>query len=172
MKTAPVFMRLGRWYADPCTEATARTVLARIESREQRRRRRGQGSLALRLAALPARAALGEPIEQDYERLTALTARRGTRARALVELVYGQVLMTRRRPGAMAHLNQGFALARHLFAPGDYFVVLKRHTLLALLPPADLPPEPLDGLLTTARVMARMGVRQNQVRHDANDTFG
>lgn len=166
------FLSLGDWYADPCAPDSARQALVRLEYREQQLRRRGRGSLALRLAILLARAALGEEVEPEYQRLAALTALRGTRARAAVELVYGQVLMTRREAGAMVHLEKGFALARHLFAPADYFVVLKRHTLLALLPPAALPPEPLADLLIAARVMARLGARRAPARHDASDTFG
>lgn len=165
-------MSLGRWYADPCTETEAQAALARIAAREQRLHRRGRSSFTLKLAAMLARAALGQDVEQDYLRLSALAARHCTRARALVELIYGQVLITRRRPGAMAHLDQGFALARHLFAPGDYFLVLKRHTALALLPPAELPPEPLETLLTTADVMAHMGMRHHRPHHDSNDIYG
>ncbi|MCK9529802.1 MAG: hypothetical protein M0R77_04465 [Gammaproteobacteria bacterium] len=166
------FFTLGRWYADPCPADAARQALALVEQREQALRRRGRGSLALRLSAMRAQAALGEDVEAEYERLAALVVRRHTRAQALVELVYGQILMSRRRTGAMRHLDRGFALARHLLAPEDYFVVLKRHALLALLPPADLPCAPLADLLTTARVMARLGARRNPPPHDPGDTFG
>jgi hypothetical protein len=166
------FLTLGRWYADPCPANTARQVLNAVEQREQALRRRGRGSLALRLTAMLAHAALGDDVQAEYESLAALTSRRSTRAQALVELIYGQLLITRRRPGAMVHLERGFALAKHLFAPEDYFVVLKRHTLLALLPPADLPAETLANLLTTARVMARLGAHRKRAPHEPNDTFG
>ncbi len=166
------FFTLGGWYADPCPAEAARQALAAVEQREQALRRRGRGSFVLRLSAMLAHATLGDDVEAEYERLAALAARRHTRAQALVELVYGQILMSRRRAGAMVHLDRGFALARHLLAPDDYFVVLKRHALLALLPPADLPGAPLADLLTTARVMARLGIRREPHPHDPGDTFG
>lgn len=166
------FFTLGRWYADPCPADAARQTLVVVEQREQDLRRRGRSSLALRLAAMLAHAALGDDVEAEYERLKALAARRPPRAQALVELIYGQILMAARRPGAMLHLDRGFALARHMFAPEDYFQVLKRHSLLALLPPADLRAEPLEDLLTAARVMARLGARRTPPPHDPGDTFG
>jgi hypothetical protein len=120
--------------------------------------------------ALIARFWLGDDVEPEYQSLAAVARRRRTRSRALVEMVYGQLLMARRRPGAMAHLERAFAEARHLLAPEDYFIVLKRHSLLAQLPPIEASQgEALDALLTTARVIARLAGQRRRA-HDSGDT--
>jgi hypothetical protein len=156
---SPSFCSLGRWHGDPLSREEAARLRARLEAREtERLRRGGRGCFACRLGMLIARFWEAEPIADEYAKLAALARRRHSpRARALLELIYGQLLSARRLPGAGLHLEQGFAEGRNLFAPADYFVVLKRHALLRLLPPGEGAAMDLEGLLTTARVIERMG---------------
>jgi hypothetical protein len=158
------FVSLGRWYAMPLSREQATGLLVRTEEKERERLRRGASCVTCRLARLIARFWLGEPVEHDYQNLAArLQQRRSPRAQALLELIYGQLLLAQRRRGALLHLDRGFAESRHLFAPEDYFVVLKRHALFRTLPAeADGPPLDLEDLLTTARVIERL---QGHRRH-------
>ncbi len=77
---------------------------------------------------------LGRPVAADYEVL--LAGARDDRARALVELVYGQLLVARKRPGALAHLEAGFRLARPWLSAQEYLAVMRRHQQLGRLYPA------------------------------------
>jgi hypothetical protein len=131
--TSARFLTLGRWYATPLT-------------------------LICRLNLLIARYWLDEPVDHAYQTLAAQArARHSPRARALLEVIFGQLLAARRHPEAAHHLERGFSDGRNLLAPADYFVVLKRHALLRLLPPDGAGEAlALEDLLTTARVIERM----------------
>jgi len=155
--TTTRFPTLGRWYATPLSREEAERLHGRLEEREAARVRRARGCFICRLGVLVARFWLDEPVEESYQSLAALARRRRThRAGALLELVYGQLLAARRLPGAMLHLERGFAEGRNLLAPGDYFTVLKRNALLRQLPPThDSAAHELQELLTTARVIER-----------------
>lgn len=157
MRTPP-FVSLGRWYATPLSPEQARQLLARVEAKERIRLRRASSCTACRLVKLIARYWLGECIDADYQAMIArFQKRHSPRARVLLELIYGQLLLARRRRGALPHLERAFAEGRHLFAPGDYFTVLKRHALFRRLPvEADGPALSLEELLVTARVIERL----------------
>ncbi|MDE2089269.1 MAG: hypothetical protein KGJ12_04550, partial [Gammaproteobacteria bacterium] len=100
------------------------------------------------------------------------------RDQALVELVYGQLLMSRKLYGAMEHLTAGFARAANLFAPDEYFSVLKRHALLGHLSLSERPsaPQDLASLLTEAAVIRRLETRgagqHRPAATDASDLTG
>lgn len=165
---------LGMWYADPLDKGQARALLAEGERRRLRAARSGRHCLSAELQQLVAHHWLGRPLEGDYQRL-ALAARGTAHGRALVELIYGQLLMSRRLRGAMRHLERGFSLAHALLAPADYFLLLKRHSLLGRLPlgKQPLPAESLHGLLATAAVIARLQPQQRPKRaHDPDDLYG
>ncbi len=129
---------LEGWHADP-------------RPREDLRLLEGQGGIA----RLIARFQLGLPTAAD---LLALREGACARERALVELVWGQLLMSRRLSGAMEHLARGFDIARPFLSNRAYFALLKRHRLLARLPlfPAPRPAQCLEALLTEARVIERL----------------
>jgi len=167
---------LGRWYAEPLTATQAQQLLDKSTRRLEGRLRHGGNTLCCRLAQMQARFWLGKPIEEYYLSLHHL-ASRSAHGLALLELVYGQLLISRRLGGAVMHLQRGFELARPLFAPGDYFQVLERHRLLRQLPLSDTPgpAESLQQLLTTARVIERLErpeERRGSYRHDRHDTYG
>ncbi len=139
---------LGEWYAVPLDPA-AREVLARCVATSD--------SLVQRFGGLISAFWSGADPAMAYESLGGLLGEEG-RERALLELVQGQLLMSRRLPGAMDHLDRGFRLAVPWLGARDYFRVLKRHELLRELPPAvsPQPPRDLDALLTEARVIRRL----------------
>ena len=89
---------------------------------------------------------------------------------ALLRLVQGQLLMSVRLAGAMAHLDAGFQAAAPFLAPHDYFILLRRHELLRRLPLGDRPRTPagLEALLVEARLRGR----RRAFRHRPGDTIG
>ena len=154
---------LGHWYAEPLDHETARRLLERSHGHR----------LTTRLRALTARFHLGESVEGDYRLLTAeLHAR--PHAAALLELIYGQLLISRKLRAGKDHLKRGERLATRLFTSGDYFRVVERHELLAELALGDTPSPalPLNSLLTEARVIRRLrGPRRPVPVSDHSDTM-
>jgi hypothetical protein len=87
----------------------------------------------------------------------------------LLELVYGQLLISRKLQPATIHLEQGFMRAACYLDSGDYLRLLRRHELLGYLVLTDTPadPQPLDALLSEAAVIRRL--RENTGRRNEND---
>jgi len=98
----------------------------------------------------------GEPIDTNHQTLTKTADSRYEQA--LVELIYGQLLLSRKLNGTMAHLEAGFAEAAPLLGAAEYFTVWRRHALLAYLPLFDTvrPPQGLDDLFAEAAVIRRL----------------
>lgn len=165
---------LGSWHAEPLDVSAARALLARA----QQRQRRGQRQRRCRTCALQeliARCWLGEEIGTLYRHALPLQ-QRSAHARALLEIITGQLLLSRRLNGAWQHLNDGFHRASRLFTPSDYLTVLQRQQHLSRLPLSDtpLPAATLAELLTTAKVIERMagGSRRPLGKHDPTDLYG
>lgn len=169
---------LAQWFADPLPLAEAKVLWQQAEQRHSTRLREGRSSLLPRLQQLCARFWLEQSIEADYQQLCAQFQRRHSRrALALLELSVGQLFASRGMKDALPHLQRGFALARELFAANDYFIVHRRHQLLAQLPLTSQPgpPQNLKQLLNTAGVIVRMKQTRPQrapYQHDPNDTYG
>lgn len=140
-----------------------------------RKRHRGN-TLTCKLQAMQARFWLGGDIRDEYQMLKPVVAR-SAHGRALLELIYGQLLISRRLTLGKQHLDKGFSLAANLFTAGDYLEVMNRHRLLRQLPLSDIPvkAEPLAALLTIAKVIERMRSPENSRTtyvHDPKDTYG
>ena len=97
------------------------------------------------------------------------------RDRALLELVYGQLLMGRKLSPAGEHLARGFRLAVPWLSSAGYFELVRRHERLDCLRLTDTPapPQGLAALLAEAAVVQRLqtggrGRRPNEHR----DTVG
>lgn len=165
---------LGAWYAEPVAPEQAAAMLERSRAALRQAYFSGQDAFGLRLREMIARFWLGRPVEADH--LSLVGTATGVRERALAELVYGQLLMSRKLAGAMERLDAGFALAVPLLAPADYFALLKRHDLLRHLPlstqPA--PAQDLASLLAEAAVIRRLQAAAGPPRraHSPTDTVG
>jgi hypothetical protein len=151
----------------------ARALLDHARTMLQADYRSGDDGLGCRIQLMIARHWLGDDIDSDYRNLD-LSDRR---AIALVELVYGQLLMSKKLKGAMHHLDVGFELATELMQAGEYFLLRERHRLLAHLPLSERPsaPQDLRTLLTEARVIERLKFANSQPRvptFDPSDTIG
>lgn len=168
---------LGTWYADPLTTKEAKALLEQSEARAIVRKRHGGNTLACRLQGLIAHFWLqGGEVHELYVMISP-AARRSAHGRALLELIYGQLLISRRLSAGLKHLDEGFSLAANLFAANDYLAVMNRHRLLKQLPLSDTPmtAEPLEALLTSAKVIERMrqsNASRPSYKHDPKDTYG
>lgn len=167
-------LSLAAWYATPLTEPQAQALQSQARLRLQHVMTCGASLLAPRLADVIAGFWLGRDISHDYRSLMATLPEP---QRALVELVYGQLLMSCKRSGALVHLERGFELATAVLAPAAYFVLLRRHSLLRhlVLTPVGAPPQTLSDLLQEARVIARMNAGRGIARGADNsheDTLG
>lgn len=167
---------LGRWYAEPQDADEAQRVFVEVSQRMERRLRHGGGTLCCRLLLMRAKFWQGMEISSDYESLRHL-ARRSAHGRVLLELVYGQLLLSRRLAAGITHLERGFRLAANLFTASDYLLVMNRIRLLRQLPLSDSPvkAQPLESLLTSAKVIERMmqtTPSRPDYSHDPKDTYG
>jgi hypothetical protein len=166
-------LSLAQWYAEPMNAAAARAWFERIHQREQAAHARGTSCSACAFQRMIARFWLKRPIRQDYEAL--LGTGKDPRIRALLETVYGQLLLSRKLLGAHQHLQNGFALAAPYLAPADYFEVMRRNERLAALElrtrPA--PAQGLEQLLREAAVVRQLtGGRAPGNAGRRDDTLG
>lgn len=165
---------LADWHAAPLDTAAATALLGRARQRRQRGQRSRRCRTCL-LQEMIARYWLGEEIGALYQ-LAAPRLQGSAHGRALLEIITGQLLLSRRLTVARAHLDRGFHLASRLFTPADYLMVLNRHQQLARLPLGDtpLPAATLAQLLTTAQVIERLegGTARPRGKHDPTDLYG
>ncbi|HEY9198508.1 MAG TPA: hypothetical protein VIR60_04010 [Gammaproteobacteria bacterium] len=163
------------WYADPLAQQAAAAL--HVQARQAVQRTLAEGisgglPLAPRLAELIAGFWLGRAVALDYR---SLSATQPPELQALVELVYGQLLLSRKLAGALEHLDRGFILAVPHLAPAEYFALLRRHELLRALPlRADAAlGQTLPDLLTEARVIRRLQpAGRRRTAHPHDDTLG
>jgi len=164
---------LAAWYADPLPRAAAQDLEARAGQSLQLRLRTGAPCFQLQLLQLLCRFWLAGVATLEYAQLR--VAADGAHERALLELVYGQLLVCRKYRQAHRHLQRGFTLASAELDAADYFRLLRRHELLAYLCLAEspAPPRDLDALLAEAAVIRCLrggAVRQYRCAH--LDTVG
>ena len=165
---------LAGWFAAPLTQEQAEAALSEIRQALHGGRAAQQAAFSTRLAELILRFWAGRDIEASYRNLHALLS--DQRELALLDLCYGQLLMSCKQEPAWQHLDKGFTTAAHLLEPEDYFAVLKRHELLRQLPlsPLPSPAATLEALLAEARVIARLrgiAVRPDRGFCDHKDTL-
>lgn len=164
---------LAGWYATPLLPAVAAQLQAQARLAQQRQLA-GRGTLfTARLAELIACYGLGRAITLDYQSLLATAT---PDQRALLELVYGQLLISRKLSAARGHLKRGFTLATPRYKPAEYFTVLRCHEMLGwlLLTEQAAVAQSLPDLLNEARVIKQLqpANRGAQARHNEDDTLG
>ncbi len=104
---------LACWYADPRDAQAAQALLEVTQRRLQIRRCRGGRCFPLHVLRLICHYWLDRDCTLEYEQLSILYG--DDRDLALLELVYGQLLISRKCLPALQHLERGFSLAaRHL----------------------------------------------------------
>ena len=169
----PAWPSLTGWYADPIAVPAALALLDRTQRRLQARLCRGGRCFPLHVLRMICHHWLPSGSALDHGQLSALAS--DDRERALVELVYGQLLISGKRLPARQHLARGFSLAARQLDTVDYFMLLRRHELLNCLPLSGSPvvAQDLSSLLKEAAVIARLQGNERRV-HDSphSDTLG
>jgi hypothetical protein len=116
---------------------------------------------------------MGVCISLEYRQLVvSATAKRD---RALLELVFGQLLMSRKQQPALRHLDAGFRLAAGYLEAGDYFLLVRRHELLRHIPLSGetAAPRGLQSLLAEAAVIRQLrGAERYACGVSHHDTVG
>lgn len=166
---------LGDWYADPITNSSADNLQRRARQALQRGYARGEDCFAARVQDIAANFWLGRSIEADHRSLAATST--DEHQHALIDLVFGQLLISCKLVGAVYYLDAGFSRAANLLKPADYFRVLKRHELLRhlVLGRQRAAAQDLASLLGEARIIARLGgitATSGRCRHSPDDTVG
>lgn len=164
---------LSGWYAEPMTRAQAERLLETAKARQQAAYHQGESAFHAQLQELIARFWMERPIAAGFASLQAATPDAANLA--LSELVYGQLLASRKLCGALQHLENGFDLASDLLPPAGYFALLRRHEQLAWLPCGEqaTPAFGLADLLTEAAVIRQLeGRRNTPMLHSQLDTLG
>ena len=179
--TGPVVIRLldrqapslADWYGDPVSKDTAQSLAAIAQNELHARLCEGSDCFQLHVLLMICNFWMGASIAMDYEQLTASTS--DERERALLELVYGQLLISCKYRQAPRHLGKGFSLAVDFLDASDYFRIVRQHELLDYLPVSSTPAEPLEleSLLTEAGVIKRMQAGAGKSHVSAHlDTVG
>lgn len=165
-------LSLSAWYAEPLDEDQALALLAQAQREQHRAHRQRSSCSACPFQELMARFWLGRSTDALYEQL--VHAGNAVRRQALAELITGQLLMSRRLRGAMERLRSGFFLAGPHLHAAEYFQLLKRHELLALLPlrAQPVPAQGLEALLREARVIRQLRGRPAAGVSRRDDTLG
>jgi hypothetical protein len=155
---------LHRWYVEALSPVQAEQWLHQLRaSRRSISADRG-ARLSVWIREVTARCALSMPIELHYRDMKEAAVSR--REQALVELVYGQALISQRLRAGLSHLDAGLRLAHDIIATADYFTLVKRHELLSELPLGDdpAPPQGLSALLVEAGVIRRLKAARTDAR--------
>jgi hypothetical protein len=163
---------IGSWFIEPWSPQLAREMRIGARAELQRAYAGGDDSFPGQLRELIATFWLGEPVEYRYQILKAQAV---DGWRPLLELIYGQLLISRGLAPAMRHLDEGFLAASALLSPDDYFRVMRRHDLLRFIPlfQTPRPARTLDELISEARVIQQLTGgslknRNNGVRNGAD----
>ncbi len=150
---------LTPWFAEPLPPDQAIDLLNLSRSCQQAAYRQGQSCFRGQLGEVVGRWWLDSSMEvMDRLFLGLAKIAKGEVEQALVDLVHGQLLLSRKLPEGQEYLQSGFTRARNLLPAADFFEVLHRHELLAYLPviPLGAPPEGLAGLSLEAAVIRRL----------------
>jgi hypothetical protein len=164
---------LTGWYADPLAAAEAQALLDRADRRLRSRLCRGGRCFQLHVLRMICHHWLQSDSALDFRQLSALAS--DDSERALVELVYGQLLISGKRLPARQHLARGFSLAARQLDTVDYLLLLRRHDLLEYLTLSGSPvaAQDLRSLLNEAAVISRLRGNERRVHKSSHrDTLG
>jgi hypothetical protein len=165
---------LADWYATPLTPRQAQALQEEARREIQRRLRNGTSGFQPGLLVMICQWWLRPQVHGLFEELRHVAA--SGHERALLHLVYGQLLASRRLSAAGEQLATGFRHAAALLGSAEYFRLLRRHEMLGLLGLGSTPGAGCDlpELLAEAAVIERLqrgrrpGVRDTGHR----DTLG
>jgi hypothetical protein len=164
---------LSVWYGDPLGEAEVAALHASARNALHRHLCASRVAYPLHVLQLACDFWRCANVATHYASLAAAVGSR--REQALLELVYGQLLMARKLQPATGHLARGFGLAVPWLGTAGYFELVRRHELLSCLFLSDspAPAQGLRELLSEAAVVRRMCDRRRRNSTDEHcDTVG
>lgn len=147
---------LAEWFATPLTADAARTLQKQAQQTIQHALRHGEPVFPVQVLEMLCRGHSGVDTAELYQ--AQLRSAASDYESALLELAYGQLLASFKRPAALQHLAAGFRLAAPLVSSQEYFRLLRRHEMLATLVYSGVADRALDlpDLLAEAAVIARL----------------
>jgi len=164
---------LAAWYGEPMAAADAACLYADTEKALRSRLCAGLPAFQLHVLRLLGHFWMDVSITLEYQQLAASTSVQ--RDRALLEIVYGQLLFSRRQQPALEHLDRGFRLAASSLGAQDYFLLVRRHELLRHIPlsATQAAPHGLQSLLAEAAVIRQLqGASRRSCCDSHHDTLG
>jgi hypothetical protein len=164
---------LAAWYAEPLSVADAARLYAGTEKSLRYRLCTGLPVFQLQVLQLLCHYRMDVPVSLEYQQLAASAMEKHDRA--LLEIVYGQLLFSCRQRPALQHLDRGFSLAAGYLEATDYFLLVRRHDLLRHIPLADarVAPQGLQSLLAEAAVIRQLrGAARDHCSVSHQDTIG
>jgi len=164
---------LSAWYANPLSPGTVAGLQAALQRELQVRLCTGAPCFQCHVLQLVCHFQGQVDVSLEFEKLQ--VAASDIFEQALLELLYGQLLMSCKKAGARRHLANGFTLAADELASADYFRLVRQHELLAYLPLSDMPtlPQDLESLLAEAAIIKQLRDSDcNQYRRPHLDTIG
>lgn len=164
---------LAAWYGEPVAAADAVRLHADTEKALRARLCAGLPAFQLHVLQLLGHFWMNVSISLEYQQLAASAT--GQHERALLEIVYGQLLLSRRLRPALEHLDRGFSLAAGFLNAQDYFLLVRRHELLRHIPLSAMQAAPrgLQDMLAEAAVIKQLqGAERIICRNPHQDTIG
>jgi hypothetical protein len=119
------------WYATPVPHRQAEALLIAAQEAVQQCLRTGECGFQAQLLAMICHWWLRPEVKAAYEELLQTVS--SPHQRALLHLVYGQLLASRKLETAKEQLTSGFRWAAALLSSADYFRLLRRHEMLGML---------------------------------------
>ena len=164
---------LAAWYGEPLAVADAECLCAGAEKALRSRLCTGLPVFALHVMQLLCHYWMGVSVLLYYQQLAAATSLQ--RDRALLEIVYGQLLLSCKQWPALQHLDRGFSLAAVYLEASDYFTLVRRHEMLRHIPlsAGQTAPQGLQSLLAEAAVIRQLqGAGRHSCSESHHDTIG
>jgi len=147
---------LAAWHAAPLNKTQAQQLFDDVQKQRKQAVLGGEQCILCQIHEFIAQFWLGKSVLNSLE--LAVQIESDAARRALLLLVYGQLLLACKLNAAFEFLDRGLQEAAPLLSPTDYFRVVNRHELLSVLPlfSEARPPADIASLENEARIVLRL----------------
>lgn len=147
---------LAAWHAKPLNQAQAQQLFDDVQQQRKQAVLGGEQCVLCQTHEFIAQFWLGKSVLNSLELAVQIEADQAQRA--LLLLVYGQLLLACKLKAAFEFLDRGLQEAALLLSPTDYFRVVNRHELLSVLPlfSESRAPADISSLENEARILLRL----------------
>lgn len=165
-----LYFNLADWHADPLDSLTRENYTKSIQALRRQPVTDKQTQAYARIAEILISHSTHDKVPYDIQLM--LETETEPQYIALANLVYGQLLMSRKLKGAYAQLQKGLHLASPLIDNKSYFAILKRHTILNYLLTGEQPAPvaSLDQLVNEALIIRKLRPRKRFERLPQSDS--